>query len=125
MDLDAASGKETRQPKSIAPSFMGENDPGDLATRRRASGLETLDKRSQPVAASFQHMSRMAANSRQLNCKHPFLLAQFKRANDGRVVVDSSLRGSRELGHLPSPLRSFDRPRISALAANRPHRIFT
>jgi hypothetical protein len=39
VDFDAASVKETRQPKSVAPSFMGEYDPADLGTRRRALGL--------------------------------------------------------------------------------------
>ena len=58
-------------------------------------------------------MSRMPANSRELNCEHPFLLAQFKRANDGGVVVESSLRGSRELAHLECPLRL--RPRRRAI----------
>jgi hypothetical protein len=53
--------------------------------------------------------------ARQLNCEHPFLLAQSKRANDGGVVVDSSLRGSRQWGHLPFFLRSFDRPTIPDL----------
>jgi hypothetical protein len=48
VDLDAASGKETRQPKSIAPSFMGENDPGDLATRPRAPGLRRSTKEANP-----------------------------------------------------------------------------
>jgi hypothetical protein len=37
-------------------------------------------KEANPFTASFQHMSRMPANSRQLNCEHPFSHAQFKRA---------------------------------------------
>src|SRR3984957_6748859 len=69
-------------------------------------------------------MSRMPANSRELNCEHPFLLAQFKRANDGGVVVESSLRGSRELAHLECPLRL--RPRRRAIlgvvpVSSKPH----
>jgi hypothetical protein len=39
MDLDATSGKETRQPKTVAPSFMGQYDPSDLPTCRCAPGL--------------------------------------------------------------------------------------
>jgi hypothetical protein len=81
--LDPASGKETRQPKSVAPSFMGQDHPSDLPARRCALGLQTLHKRNQPVAASIQHMPRMAANSRQLNRQNPLLLAQFQRADDG------------------------------------------
>jgi hypothetical protein len=38
--------------------------------------------------------SSIPANARQLNREHPLLFAQFKRANDGGVVVESSLRRS-------------------------------
>src|SRR6516165_8372591 len=71
--------------------------------RRSALGLQTLDKRNQPVAASIQRMPRMPANFRQLNRQNPLFLAQFDRADDGGVVVDGSLRGSRELRHPLSP----------------------
>jgi hypothetical protein len=39
MDLDPASGKETREPKSVAPNLMGQDHPSDLPARRCALGL--------------------------------------------------------------------------------------
>ena len=91
VNLDVVSRKETRQPKSVAPSLMGQDHPSDLPTCRCAPGLQTLDKRNQPVAASVQDMPRMPVNSRQLNRQNPLLLAQFQRSNDGGVVVNGSL----------------------------------
>src|SRR5208283_3048192 len=81
MDLDTAAGKETRQPKTVAPSLMGQYHPGDLATHRRAPGLETLEQTNQPVATSVQHVPRMPANARQLNRQNPLLLTN-KKLND-------------------------------------------
>ena len=84
MHLDTASGKKTRQPKSVAPSFMGQDHPSNLPTGRRAPGLQTLDKRNQPVAACIQHMPRMPINSRQLNRQNPLLTA-IDEPNSGVV----------------------------------------
>ena len=39
LDLDPASRKETRQPKSVAPSFMGPDRPSDLPAHRCALAL--------------------------------------------------------------------------------------
>jgi hypothetical protein len=100
---DPASGKETCEPKSVSPSLVGQYHSSDLPAGRCAPGLQTLDKRNQPLAACVQHMPRMPINSRQLDRQNPLLLTQFQRANDSGVVVDSSLRGSRKLRHLPSP----------------------
>jgi hypothetical protein len=33
VDLDTAAGKETRQPKTVAPSLMGQYHPGDPPPR--------------------------------------------------------------------------------------------
>jgi hypothetical protein len=52
--LDTASGKKTREPESVPPSLMGQDHPRDLPARRRAPGLQTLDKRNQPLPASVQ-----------------------------------------------------------------------
>ena len=94
MHLDTASGKKTREPESVSPSLMGQYHSSDLPAGRYAPGLQTLDKRNKPLAASVQHMPRMPINPRQLDRQNPLLLAQLQRANDGGVVVDSSLRGS-------------------------------
>jgi hypothetical protein len=39
MDLDPASGKKTRQPKSVSPSLMGQDHPSDHPACRCALGL--------------------------------------------------------------------------------------
>jgi len=91
VNLDVVSRKETRQPKSVAPRLMGQDHPSDLPTCRGAPGLQTRDKRNQPVAASVQDMPRMPVHSRQLNRQNPLLRAQFQRSDDGGVVVNGSL----------------------------------
>ena len=56
------SRKETRQPKSVPPRFMGQDHAGDLPTRRCAPGLQTLDEGNQAVAKNIQNVSGMPAN---------------------------------------------------------------
>jgi hypothetical protein len=43
------------------PRFMGQDHAGDLPTRRRAPGLQTLDEGNQAVAKSIQNVSGMPA----------------------------------------------------------------
>jgi hypothetical protein len=57
LDLDAAPSKKAGEPKSVAPSFVGQYHPSYLPARPYAPGLRALDKeptcrRKRPARAS-------------------------------------------------------------------------
>jgi hypothetical protein len=72
MDFDAASHQKSRQPKSFAARFMGQNNPRN---RRAAASFQPFDLCGQFLATCSQNMPCVALDAGKLNGEHPFLLA--------------------------------------------------
>ena len=75
MDFEAASHQKSRQPKSFAARFMGQNNPRNRITRRAAASFQPFDECGQFLAAFSRNMPCVALDARKLNGEHPFLLA--------------------------------------------------
>ncbi len=71
----AASHQKSRQPKSFAARFMGQNNPRNRMTRRAAASFQPFDQSGQFLAARSRNMPCVALDARKLNGEHPFLLA--------------------------------------------------
>jgi hypothetical protein len=95
---------KSRQPKSFAARFMGQNHPRKMA-RGRAASLQPFDQCGQFLAACSRNMPCVALDTWKLNGQHPFLLAHLQSADDRGIVIRSGASGRGPFGlcHLDSP----------------------
>ena len=69
---------------------------------------------------AFKTCREWRLTPRQLNGEHPFLLAQFQRADNSRIVVEGRPAWIPRIETSSFSLRSFDRPRIPDLGRRSP-----
>src|SRR2546428_13067085 len=109
--LDAPLSEPARQPKSVTPRFIGDDDAFDLTSGLNGLMTPSVHEFQQLVLVGFQLLQRLALDARNHSCDKPARLAHLDH-DDERAILVQGGEGSAEIVRLQhGALHRIDRPR--------------